>query len=168
MDCPPGYICIGLTGLTCLLIVILIGFYLLTTAQDKEPSHEEQPHQKVFRPQPVYSNTAIPRDVLLNPYTPPLRVSVSDDTRYHQIGLLKAESGPNLVIPLMAKVVNRKRSMWNYYTLHDSNTMVKLPVVSKSKSCTGEYGCDELSTGETVMVEGYDVPFRVSLYDNMY
>lgn len=169
MNCPPGYICIGLTGAVSILVILLLLFYTLinrTASQQRPPSPPIQ--QPTYRPLPVQTHTSEPTDTLLNPYAPPLRLSVSNDMTYHQVGLLKSESGPSIVIPLMARVINRKRSMWKYYTLHDRNTLVKLPVVSRGKSCTAEYGCDELTTGEIVIVEGYDIPFKVSLYDNMY
>ena len=167
MSCPPGYICIGLTGAVGILVGMLLLFYVLINSRESTPYTPPSP-SPTYRPLPVQTNMSIPRDTLLNPYTPPLRLTVGNDMTYHQVGLLKSESGPSIVIPLMARVVNRKRSMWKYYTLHDKNTLVKLPVVSRGKSCTAEYGCDELSTGESVVVEGYDPPFKVSLYDNMY
>ena len=36
----------------------------------------------------------------------------------------------------------------------DKNNVVKLPISSNGRSCIGEYGCDELTNGETIYVEG--------------
>ena len=44
--------------------------------------------------------------------------------------------------------------------------MVKLPVSSNGRSCTGEYGCDELANGDNIYVEGYNDLFKVTIYDN--
>ena len=40
--------------------------------------------------------------------------------------------------------------------------MIKLPVVNRGKSCTGEYGCDNLQNGDTVYVEGYNDAFKAT------
>ena len=34
------------------------------------------------------------------------------------------------------------------------------------KSCTNEYGCDELSNGDKIYVEGYNNVFNVTIYEN--
>ena len=44
--------------------------------------------------------------------------------------------------------------------------MLKLPISFKGKSCTNEYGCDDVSNGDTVYVEGINDAFSVTLYDN--
>ena len=50
--------------------------------------------------------------------------------------------------------------------MNDSNNQLKLPVSYKSKSCTSEYGCDEISNGDTVYVDGIDATFQATIYDN--
>ena len=50
--------------------------------------------------------------------------------------------------------------------MSDQNNSVKLPVSSNGKSCTNEYGCDSLSNGDTVYLEGYNDAFKVTMYDN--
>jgi hypothetical protein len=42
----------------------------------------------------------------------------------------------------------------------------KLPISVNGRSCTGEYGCDSISNGDTVYVEGYDDTFRATIYEN--
>ena len=44
----------------------------------------------------------------------------------------------------------------------------KLPISSNGRSCTDEYGCDELTNGDTIYVEGYNDMFKVTVYDNKY
>ena len=44
--------------------------------------------------------------------------------------------------------------------------MIKLPITFKGRSCTDEYGCDNLYNGDTVFVEGYNDAFKVTAYDN--
>jgi len=47
-----------------------------------------------------------------------------------------------------------------------SENNVKLPVSRNGRSCTGEYGCDDLFNGDTVYIEGYNDSFKVTIYDN--
>ena len=46
------------------------------------------------------------------------------------------------------------------------NQAIKLPVTNAGRSCTSEYGCDNLYNGDTVYVEGYNDAFKVTMYDN--
>ena len=36
----------------------------------------------------------------------------------------------------------------------------------EGKSCMQEYGCNSLSNGDVVYVEGYNDSFKVTLYEN--
>jgi hypothetical protein len=132
-----------------------------------------------------FSNT--PNDVLLNPYQAPLRddsyfpgrsggdirngvpINISTqsvDTTYRQIGILTRMNGEEMILPLMGRPLFTNRDKWNFYTMSDKNNMVKLPITNKGKSCTDEYGCDNLYNGDSVYVEGYNDSFKVTVYDN--
>jgi hypothetical protein len=50
--------------------------------------------------------------------------------------------------------------------MSDKNNSVKLPISFKKKSCTSEYGCDNIYNGDTVYVEGYKDAFQATIYDN--
>ena len=135
---------------------------------------------------PSYSYSNEPNDVLMNPYQPPLRddrvfnnirsgdprgipINVptqSVDTTYRQVGILTRINGPETILPLMGRPLFTNRDKWNFYTMSDKNNMIKLPVVNRNKSCTGEYGCDNLQNGDTVYAEGYNDAFKVTSYDN--
>jgi hypothetical protein len=135
-------------------------------------------------PRPSYSFSNVQNDVLMNPYAPPLkdeRVIMSNDVRggipinintravdtnYRQVGLLKRMNGQEMLLPLMGRPLYVGRDKWQYYTMSDSNNQLKLPVSFKSKSCTSEYGCDEISNGDTVYVDGLNATFQATLYDN--
>jgi len=126
-----------------------------------------------------YSN-----DVLLNPYSPPLsderymvpRVSAMPinvstnvgavETSYRQVGILNASNTDGKVLPLMGRPVFTNRNKWQYYTISDQHNSVKLPVSRGGKSCTNEYGCDQLYNGDTIYVEGLNQPYIVTIYDN--
>jgi hypothetical protein len=44
--------------------------------------------------------------------------------------------------------------------------MIKLPVKVRGRSGTDEQGCDNVYNGDTIFVEGYNEPFKVTMYDN--
>jgi hypothetical protein len=141
---------------------------------------------------PSWSYTNLPSDPLLNPYAPPLRderyfvpgipsrvippigmvpINVSTnvgavDTPYRQLGLLTATNSKGKIIPLMGRPLFVNRDKWQYYTNSDQQNSMRLPVSRSGKSCTNEYGCDKLFTGDTVYVEGLNEPYSVTLYDN--
>ena len=135
-------------------------------------------------PRPSYSFSNVQNDVLLNPYAPPLKdervIMTNDvrggipinintravDTNYRHVGLLKRMNGPEMLLPLMGRPLYVGRDKWQYYTMSDSNNQIKLPVSFKSKSCTSEYGCDEISNGDTVYIDGINATFQVTMYDN--
>ena len=147
-----------------------------------ENSREEVREVGLF---PKYNYSNAENDVLLNPYEPPLRddrvfnvsgrgtvgvpINVSTqgvDTTYRQVGILTRMNGQEMILPLMGKPLFSNRDKWNFYTMSDKNNMIKLPITHKGKSCTNEYGCDNIYNGDTVYVEGYNDAFKATVYDN--
>jgi len=135
------------------------------------------------------------RDVLLDPHAPPVNMGYSYGvpppthpsvppgrmainvatstgfmrTNYSQVGILTpsgGSSGNGTILALMGRQTHTSRQKWQYYTISDSNNSVKLPISRGGRSCTGDNGCDELSGGDTVYVEGYNQSFGVTMYDN--
>ena len=198
--CPPGVICFENFTLTFIIISVIIVIYYVyaNNRGDSKAIREAVPRQKrdnnmtndsLFTmsglfPRPSYSFSNVQNDVLMNPYTPPLkdeRVFMSNDirggipinintravdTNYRQVGLLKRMSGPEMLLPLMGRPRYVGRDKWQYYTMSDQNNQIKLPVSFKSRSCTNEYGCDEISNGDSVYVDGLNATFQVTMYDN--
>lgn len=106
-------------------------------------------------------------DTLTNVYVPPLRKSQTSTQEYQQIGILTRNN--NQILPLMGKRKNTSRYKWQYYTVVsgvNGNLQTKLPISVKGKSCTGEYGCDEIYNNDTVFVEGYKDIFTATIYEN--
>ena len=66
----------------------------------------------------------------------------------------------------MGKPLFTRRSLWNYYTISNQHNNVKLPVSVRGKSGLSEYGVDEVFSGDTVYVEGYNDAFKVTIYEN--
>lgn len=117
-------------------------------------------------------------DPLSNPYIPPLRNNIdfrpitiptqTFDTKYQQLGILTRNAN-NEILPLMGKRKTTSRYKWQYYTVSgggNGNLQTKLPVSVKGKSCTGEYGCDEIYNNDTVYVEGFKDVFIATIYEN--
>lgn len=128
-----------------------------------------------------------PNDIYLNPYAAPLRddryfpmpidprgmipipINVSTqgmgvDSTYRQVGILKRMNGSETILPLMGRPLFSNRDKWQFYTMNENN--IKLPITHKQKSCTSEYGCDNIYNGDTVYVDGIDAAFKATVYDN--
>jgi hypothetical protein len=88
---------------------------------------------------------------------------------YQQVGILTRaiNNGQDMILPLMGRRLMTGRDKWQYYTISNTGNMnTKLPVSLNGKSCTGEYGCDDINNGDNVYVEGYNDTFRVTIYEN--
>jgi hypothetical protein len=141
----------------------------------------------------MMSSRAANSDVLEDPYAPPLRndsyfggigstnmmmpmaagvpINIRTqgppvNTNYRQVGLLTRINGKETILPLMGRPLQKNRDKWQFYTMSDKNNSVKLPISFKKKSCTSEYGCDNIYNGDTVYVEGYKDAFQATIYDN--
>lgn len=156
--------------------------------QQKNISSNDNPYGLFTKPNYGYTN--IPGDVLLNPYVPPLkderyiideRIKFNNvdkvpintntnigyvDTNYRQLGILTSIKGDKQkILPLLGKPLYSNRNKWNYYTQEEKNN-IKLPIIFKKKSCTSDYGCEEIYNGDSVFVKGYNTLFKVEMYDN--
>lgn len=100
------------------------------------------------------------------------RVAINIPTRnpqlqYRQVGILTRNDGSETILPLFGRPIDRSRDKWQYYTYKDgNNTMVKLPISNNGRSCTNEYGCNEVMNGDNLYVEGYKDVFNAIVYEN--
>jgi hypothetical protein len=194
--CPPGVICIENVTLVVAIILVTVAiyfFYNRYAPQKKDkiiiqnqipPPPPPMGGMGVF-PNPGYSFSNLPGDVLLNPYEPPYkdemymfppgRVPINVPTNvgavnvgYRQYGILKPVRGSTKdnILPLMGRPVNTSRQKYQYYTISNQHNNVKLPIIVRGRSGTTEYGVDELFSGERVLVEGDKTPYEVVIYDN--
>ena len=94
------------------------------------------------------------------------------NVQYAQVGILtKRHSNRNSdILPLMGRRTVTARNKWQYYTVsgggNGGNLQAKLPVKVKGRSCSGDYGCDELNSGEDVYVEGFQDTFQATIYES--
>ncbi len=126
-----------------------------------------------------------PKDILLNPYAPPLKnenyvlnrgdsngipININTqgcDSEYRQTGILTRMNGSDTILPLMTKPLITNKDKWNYYTISDkANNSIKLPIKIDGKSTTTEYGVDRLYDNDIVYVEGFKDTFKVTNYDH--
>jgi len=145
-----------------------------------------------FLPSWPYNNLPrdlhLPRDVLLDPYAAPYRderylvtnpirnmvpINVSTnigsvDTSYRQMGIITPLNGASKdnILSLMGRPLFTNRDKWQYYTISNQHNNVKLPITFKGKSALNDYGVDKIFDGDTIYVEGYNEPFRVTVYEN--
>ena len=186
--CPPGTICIENITLIFLIIVIIFCVYLF----NKIKSSESLLYQTFNAPK-IESNyyrhnisQTTPESVFADPHTMPQRetrpfytkdttdprgipINVKTqgyDAPFRQVGILTRNNGGETILPLMGRPLQTNRDKHQFYTMNDKNHMIKLPISKNGRSCTGEYGCDDLFNGDSVYVEGYKDSFKVTMYEN--
>jgi hypothetical protein len=194
--CPPGVFCIENVSLTLMILaaVALLVYFLKPLNSGQPMQHMQmqhmqhmqhmQTHPSMFQSRANYGVSNSQGDVLLNPYVPPMRddratldvrgpvvpINVSTqgtaNAEYRQVGILTRISGPETILPLMGRPLFRNRDKWQFYTISEKSNFIKLPVSVKGRSCTNEYGCDNVYNGDTVYVEGYNDAFKVTAYEN--
>lgn len=188
--CEPGVICIENVTLFFIIIIGIILVYIFVTKTNNNNNNNTQTSHKppyiINNPPPI--DPLFRPDVLLNPYTPPLR----DDgyfrgppppifnmptnigavnTSYRQVGILTPtnnrtinDTDTNTILPLMGRPLYTNRDKWQFYTMTKNN--IKLPISKNGKSGTNEYGCDNIYSGDKVFVNGYKHGFIADIYDN--
>jgi hypothetical protein len=147
----------------------------------------------VLQPSYPYNNLNIieRNNVLLDPYDAPYKderyltpkislipagavpINISTnisavDTNYRQVGIITPLNGTstNNILPLMGRPLFTSRQKWQYYTISNQHNNVKLPVSVKGRSALNDYGVDEVFSGDTVYVEGYNDAFKVTVYES--
>jgi hypothetical protein len=191
--CPPGVLCIeNSTIITILLLVTILGVILyfniyktkniINNQKDNVIIVERNKNDFITKPSSIISSH---NDLFLNPYAPPLKenrffpnnIDVRGivpinmqtshyDLSYKQVGILTRQSGKETILPIFGRPLHTNRNKWQYYTMTDKNNMIRLPLSKNGKSCTNEYGCDELFNSDNVYVEGYKDAFNVTIYEN--
>ena len=192
--CPPGVICFENVTIFVIMIFIfsLLSIIIYKSSVDINKYNSSniysnnEMRNNYYRTNETldYNQDHYKKDILLNPYSAPLRddriynneycgpkipINVSTqgfNTNYRQVGILSRINGGEMILPLMGRPLFRNRDKWNFYTMNDKSNMIKLPITFKNKSCTSSLGCDNLYNGDKVYVEGFNDLFRVTIYDN--
>ena len=199
--CPPGVICIeNVTMFFIVICVLLVTYFVYSSLFNQKIIVNNKQTEKIVIKEPRengilgwfnYPYNNIPKDVLLNPYSPPLRderyfipelnyippgsvpINVQTnigavETTYRQVGILTPLNGneKNNILPLMGRILFNRRDLWNYYTISNQHNNVKLPISVKGRSALNENGVDKVYNGDTVYVEGVNDAYKVTIYDN--
>jgi hypothetical protein len=163
--CIPGVFCIENMTLFLLVFILIILAYLYhATLSPKVVILSKDLGESTSNPL-VTSSIVTPTIATPPQNAMPVNIpSRGPSPAFSQIGIL-TKSEENLILPLMGRRLQRDK--YQYYTFSNTgNINTKLPVSKNGKSCTGEYGCDELYDGDTVYVEGYKDTFRATIYEN--
>lgn len=193
--CIPGIICIENMTLFVLVMIFILIIYIYYI-QYVKPTNEKRDTKIVIvsQQQPIQNSLATIAsrpDPFNDPYSPPLKtdgiyiqeppvinvtrgLSINVQSRginsaYQQMGILTRSTGSSqdLILPLMGRRIMTGRDKWQYYTISNTgNLNTKLPVSVNGKSCTSEYGCDNITNGDNVYVEGYSDIFKATVYEN--
>jgi len=178
-----------------LIFMVLMSTYLVFNASHSKRKTEakctvnvadgpERLNQGLY-PRPAFAFSNVENDVLLNPYQAPLRdnrlfpglnifssrlpINVptqSFDTSYRQIGILTRLGDKETILPLLGRPLITNRDKWNFYTMSESNNLLKLPISHNGRKCMTDTGCNDLYTGDVVRVDGYNDDFKVTTYEN--
>ena len=165
--CPPGVFCIENVSF------VIIGFIIIALAYLMFMHHNTRSQPIVIKNSPP--NIQLRNNDLADPYNPPLKPVINmpinqrtqgTQSNYGQVGILTRINGSETLLPLMGRSLLSNRDKWQFYTMSDKNNSVRLPITHNGKSCTNEYGCDNLYNGDSVYVEGYNDAFQVTMYEN--
>jgi len=194
--CIPGFFCIENMTLFLLIVIFILLIYVWHTQFVKPLRSSENEQSKIIVVSQPNSIPLAPISTRINPfmdpYAPPLKsdgifyptnsgdirgipmkVPINIETRglnteYQQVGILtRAHDRSDMILPLMGRRNLAGRDKWQYFTMSNTgNLNTKLPISVKGKSCTSEYGCDEVYNGDVVYVEGYKDTFIATIYEN--
>ena len=181
--CIPGVICVeNMTLFLLIVIAVFLMYYYYNTGlkgASVAPAQIvvlQQPLKDASHPLGGTSNTSLldsqpPMNQMYMAPTilPTTRVGPRVAGSYTQVGILTRtvkKGNEDLILPLMGRRTGRYDKM-QYYTMSNTGSVnTKLPISKNGKSCTGEYGCDEISNGDTVYVEGYSDTFKATVYES--
>tara|TARA_B100000242_G_C43034728_1_gene482335 strand:- start:1148 stop:1750 length:603 start_codon:yes stop_codon:yes gene_type:complete len=187
--CIPGVVCIENVTLIFIILFLILLFYIWYSVNLSQQSNQKSLETQIITTQgpPMLLPMSSKQDMFNDPYNPPLKnnmyhpkdstdvrgIPINVETRglptsYQQIGILnKVNDTSDTILPLMGKRTMSGRDKWQYYTISGSgNLNARLPVSVNGKSCSGEYGCDEIYNGDIVYVEGYNDTFKATIYEN--
>jgi len=194
--CIPGLFCIENMTLFLLIVIIILLIYVWYTQFIKPIRNLEKDQSKIIVVNSPNTNPlasiSTRNNPMNDPYSPPLKndgiyyptdssdirgiplkVPINIETRgmnmeYQQVGILTRTNNNNdMILPLMGRRNLAGRDKWQYYTISNTgNLNTKLTISVNGKSCTNEYGCDQVYNGDIVYVEGYKDTFIATIYEN--
>ena len=187
--CPPGVLCLtpGLGLFITVLVAFLVGalFYFMKSEPLPLPLHlpvslpqkQQQPiiynNVDVEKGDDRYTRAPIPLRFwntspdLRGALIPPGATPINQYTRglpesYQSMGIIKKDDGS--VLPLYGRRTAGSADRYQYYTRTDTYNPVPLPIRYKRKDCQDDVGCDELFSGEEIMIGPTGEKAKTTLY----
>ena len=189
--CPPGFICMSNGLIITCLVLAFIGMTVLyvlkneptkgfvrarqlqnvvpyppqvlqapptivNVAQgDSRYSRAPQPLRDWMAPPEVYSRGG-PGQMPINIPTQGLPES------FQSIGLIQSDGQ---MLPLYGRRTAGSSSRWNYYTRTDTYNPIPIPLKYQKRDCMDDVGCNEVMSGDHMMMEGTGQAGKVTLYN---
>jgi len=76
-----------------------------------------------------------------------------------------AKTSPT-ILPLMGRRLFNRRDKMQYFAISNTGMLnTKLQIRVNGRSCTDENGCDEVYSGDSVFVDGYNDEFIATIYE---
>ena len=159
--CPPGVICIeSLTMLLLLFFLGIVAYFYISIQNNKVNENKHNNRIESITSRNIHNIQYMPVNIETQPQV----------KSYQQVGILSRNRQEDVIMPLYGRHLINGRDKWQYYTVSGGgaggNLQTKLPVRVKNKTCSGEYGCDEIYTNDDVYVEGFNDNFKATVYDN--
>ena len=82
---------------------------------------------------------------------------------FTRIGVLY-KNDSNDILPLYGRRTYIRSNLWNYYTVTNDESKIKIEITIKNKQCLRNTGCKELYNGDTVHIPEYNGVFTVNMY----
>ena len=179
VKCPPGVLCMSGGVVTTILIIIGIVLLFVILAM----FFSRSPPPTIIIP-PSSKNTIVPtgesrydrapqplRDWMMPPEIPPrggiASIPINIPTQglpesFQSVGLIHVDNG---VWPLYGRrTAGGGGDRWNYYTRTYTFNPVPIPIRFQKRDCMDDVGCQEILSGEEVMIEVLNKHGRTKMY----
>lgn len=102
-----------------------------------------------------------PRGGLLGPGLPFNIPTKGLPDAFQSVGIITVD---DKVLPLYGRRTAGSSDRWNYYTRTDTYNPVPLPVRFQKRDCMGDPGCQEIMSGEKVVIDGMHKEGKTEIY----
>jgi len=70
----------------------------------------------------------------------------------------------NVILPLYGRRTHARSNTWNYYTITNDESKIKIELKIKDRACLRKTGCKELYNGDNVHIPEYNGVFTINMY----
>ena len=81
---------------------------------------------------------------------------------FTRIGVLY-KNDSNVILPLYGRRTHVRSNTWNYYTITNDESKIKIELKIKDRQCLRKTGCKELYNGDSVHIPEYNGVFTVNM-----